>query len=98
MIPEPSFTIPKLSPGFDASITLPGSKSIALRQLAMSALVSGTSRITGIPECDDTDAMIDCLKALGVTIETQESSLLVTGPMDFGTQTVKLNARMSGAS
>ena len=98
MIPEPSFTIPKLSPGFDASITLPGSKSIALRQLAMSALVSGTSRITGIPECDDTDAMIDCLKALGVTIETQESSLLVIGPMDFGPQTVKLNARMSGAS
>ena len=98
MIPEPSFTIPKLSPGFKANITLPGSKSIALRQLAISALVTGTSRITGIPECDDTDAMIDCLKALGVTIETQGRSLLVTGPMDFGSQAVALNARMSGAS
>ena len=98
MIPEPTFTIPKLSPGFDANITLPGSKSIALRQLAISALVSGTSRIAGIPKCDDTDAMIDCLKALGVTIETQGASLLVTGPMDFGSQPVELNARMSGAS
>ena len=98
MIPEPSFTIPKLSPGFEASITLPGSKSIALRQLAMSALVSGISRITGIPECDDTDAMIDCLEALGVIIERQEGSILVTGPMDFGAKPVKLNARMSGAS
>lgn len=98
MIPEPSFTIPKLSPGFEANITLPGSKSIALRQLAISALVTGTSRITGIPECDDTDAMIDCLTALGVTVETQGASLLVTGPMNFGSQPVKLNARMSGAS
>lgn len=98
MIPDQTFAIPKLSKGFQASITLPGSKSIALRQLAISALTNGTSRIQGIPKCDDTDAMIDCLRRLGMVIDESGPETLVTGPMDFGSQTVELNARMSGAS
>lgn len=98
MIPDNTFLIPKLSPGFEATVTLPGSKSIALRQLAIAALVEGTSHITGIPKCDDTDAMIDCLRALGVAIDEDTSGTCITGPMDFGSGHVELNSRMSGAS
>ena len=98
MIPDSTFLIPKLCRGFEAFITLPGSKSIALRQLAISALVDGTSHISGIPKCDDTDAMIDCLRALGVAIDAGPAMTSVTGPMNFGSADVELNARMSGAS
>lgn len=98
MTPSKTFAIAKLSRGFQASITLPGSKSIALRQLAISALVEGVSHIKGIPACDDTDAMIDCLTALGVSIERTNNDLTVQGPMDFGEAHVTLNPRMSGAS
>ena len=98
MIPDSTFLIPKLSPGFEATVTLPGSKSIALRQLAIAALVEGKSHITGIPKCDDTDAMIDCLRALSVAIDEDATGIRVTGPMDIGSGHVELNTRMSGAS
>ena len=98
MTSSESFAITSLSRGFEASVTLPGSKSIALRQLAISALVDGVSRIKGIPACDDTEAMIDCLSALGVSIERAGNDVTVYGPMDFGDAPVSLNPRMSGAS
>jgi 3-phosphoshikimate 1-carboxyvinyltransferase len=92
------FLIPAITRSFDAEITLPGSKSIALRQLAMAALAQGKTHLTGIPECDDAQAMIDCLINLGVDIQTDGATTTVLGPMDFGEATVRLNARMSGAS
>jgi 3-phosphoshikimate 1-carboxyvinyltransferase len=92
------FLIPAIERSFDVEITLPGSKSIALRQLAMAALAHGTTRLTGIPDCDDAQAMIDCLIELGVSIETNGENTIVKGPMDLGDSTVHLNARMSGAS
>ena len=50
------FLIEKLYGPFDAQITLPGSKSIALRQLAIAALCSGSTHLTGVPDCDDSAA------------------------------------------
>jgi 3-phosphoshikimate 1-carboxyvinyltransferase len=91
------FLIPRLARGFHASLALPGSKSIALRQLAMAALVEGDSLIVGIPPCDDTEAMIECLQALQVTTEQTPEGLRLTGPMNFNDD-VALDARMSGAS
>lgn len=92
------FLVPQLRSHFDTRVTLPGSKSIALRQLAISALVDGTSIISGVPKCDDTASMIRCLQALDVKIEPNGDQLRVTGPMDFGPSTRHLNAFMSGAS
>ena len=110
MSATPRFIIPAIARPFDVQVTLPGSKSIALRQLAMSALTSGTSIVRGIPECDDTAAMLDCLAALGCTVApaeitgsspadalTREDAFAVTGPMNL-TDDVTLEARMSGAS
>lgn len=92
------FLIEKLHGPFDAHITLPGSKSIALRQLAIAALCSGSTHLTGVPDCDDSAAMIDCLNALGATVAATADGLTVTGPIDLSDTTVHLDARMSGAS
>ncbi len=93
-----SYQIPPLTKRFDTQVTLPGSKSIALRQLAMSALVNGKSTLRGIPECDDIDAMIECLGNLGAKIHQRNNELEISGPIDLSDKTVSINARMSGAS
>ncbi|MEM7079926.1 MAG: 3-phosphoshikimate 1-carboxyvinyltransferase [Pseudomonadota bacterium] len=89
--------IPTIRKPFVASIELPGSKSIALRQLAMAALTHGHSTISGVPECDDILAMLDCLRALGVQIDYDGRTVSAVGPMDLHGD-VALNLRMSGAS
>lgn len=95
------FPIPQLRTPEPSSIELPGSKSIALRQLAISALVEGTSHLSGMPPCDDIDAMLDCLERLGVGVEQTRRNnrldLRIQGPMDRLAD-VHLDARMSGAS
>ena len=70
-----SYQIPPLTKKFDTQVTLPGSKSIALRQLAISALVDGKTILSGIPDCDDIDAMIECLGILGVRIQRNKNEL-----------------------
>ena len=52
----------------DAITTVPGSKSIANRALICAALARGSSTIIGLPDGDDTQAMLQSLKKLGATI------------------------------
>ena len=93
-----TFLIPSITQPFDVSLALPGSKSIALRQLVISALCEGTSRVSGIPPCDDTDAMINCLSRLGATIERIDATTItISGPINLHND-VELDAHMSGAS
>jgi 3-phosphoshikimate 1-carboxyvinyltransferase len=54
---------------FDATVHVPGSKSITNRALPAAALAPGTSVLHGVGEGDDVEAMIECLRALGVTID-----------------------------
>lgn len=53
----------------DASLGLPGSKSLTLRDCAIAALADGTSTISFPGECDDYWRMKDCLKRLGVAVD-----------------------------
>ncbi|XOV81488.1 MAG: 3-phosphoshikimate 1-carboxyvinyltransferase [bacterium] len=92
------FIIPQISGiAQDAQLRLPGSKSIALRQLAMAALATGTSTLLGVPECDDAEAMLECIAALGADVDKRPDRIVVTGPIDLD-RDISLNARMSGAS
>lgn len=50
-------------------IDLPGSKSITNRALLLAALAQGTSTLSNVLNCDDTLAMISCLKALGIDLQ-----------------------------
>jgi 3-phosphoshikimate 1-carboxyvinyltransferase len=50
-------------------VTVPGSKSVANRALVCAALARGTSTLSGLPDGDDTSAMIDALGTLGHPVE-----------------------------
>ncbi|MDQ1531184.1 MAG: 3-phosphoshikimate 1-carboxyvinyltransferase [Microbacteriaceae bacterium] len=62
-----------------ATVVLPGSKSLTNRELVLSALASGPSRIDRPLAARDTDLMVQALQALGTRIEpTDDGGLLVT--------------------
>lgn len=46
------------------TVRLPGSKSISNRILLLSALAEGTTTASNLLESDDTERMLDSLKAL----------------------------------
>jgi len=53
----------------DASLELPGSKSLTNRELVLAALAAGPSTISGGLRARDTDLMIEALRTLGATID-----------------------------
>lgn len=63
----------------DATVGVPGSKSIANRVLVCAALADGTSTISNVPDGDDTQAMLACLAQLGLDAELVERRVTVTG-------------------
>lgn len=84
----------------EAIVRPPGSKSFTNRALVVAALASGgASRLEDPLEADDTEAMRDCLRGLGVLIDDSDEPWLVLGT---GGQLVSpdgpLNARASGTT
>ena len=66
--------------GAKGSINLPGSKSISNRTLLLAALACGTTQIRDLLKSDDTDRMLEALRALGVGVEqTGQNDFSVTG-------------------
>src|SRR5262245_37759593 len=63
------------------SIRPPGSKSITNRALVCAALAKGTSTLTGTLDSEDTRVMIECLRKLGISIESRDEgqTLIVQG-------------------
>jgi len=68
-------------PNLDATVRVPGSKSYTNRALVCAALAEGTSRLLGWLDSEDTRAMLDGLRRLGVESEIDGASgeLLVRG-------------------
>ena len=60
-------------------VTLPGSKSISNRVLLLAALSQGTTELHDLLDSDDTRVMLTALRAMGCHIETQGSSVSITG-------------------
>ncbi len=54
----------------DATVSIPGSKSLTNRALTIAALADGTSTLTGALFSDDTELMIACLQILGIRVES----------------------------
>lgn len=63
----------------DATAQLPGSKSITNRALVCAGLADGDSRLVHALDADDTVAMIEGLRALGIAVVQDEGQLDVTG-------------------
>ncbi len=57
-------------PTIDATIKVPGSKSLTQRALIAAALAEGTSELIGPLSSEDTRYTMDALQAMGVTCDT----------------------------
>jgi 3-phosphoshikimate 1-carboxyvinyltransferase len=85
----------------DATVRVPGSKSLTNRALICAALAKGVSTIDGALLADDTEAMIGCLRALDV-----DTAVIADGPTVTVTGTgppavpggARLDARLSGTT
>ncbi len=64
---------PLLSPP-DLTVAVPGSKSHTNRALICAALANGTSRLNGILLAEDTWAMLNALKELGIELVVDEAN------------------------
>jgi 3-phosphoshikimate 1-carboxyvinyltransferase len=53
--------------------SVPGSKSITNRALALAALAAGTTTVSNALFADDTQRMMDCLRALGFELRADEA-------------------------
>lgn len=71
----------EISPGAlaEATIAVPGSKSISNRALVIAAVAAGESRLHGLLDADDTTVMIRALRQLGVNVDRQPDVTTVTG-------------------
>ncbi len=87
----------------DASVHVPGSKSLTNRALVAAALARGRSTLLGALFADDTEAMLDCLVRLGIPVEADRprERILVEGCGGILPDTAAgapLDARLSGTT
>ncbi len=86
----------------DATVKLPGSKSITNRALVCAALASGDTTLTGVLFADDTEAMVEAVRSLGaeVTCLPDQATMRIRGTGGtVGTSAGTLiDARMSGTT
>jgi len=91
---------PLLHP-IDADAQLPGSKSITNRALVIAALAEGDTTLEGALFADDTEAMLGCLRDLGLAVHRDPDASRVTvtgGGGALSPGAVTLDARLSGTT
>jgi len=76
---ENTWAAPQCTGPFSASVSIPGSKSMTNRALVLSALATGRSTLTGWLRARDTALMIAGLRAMGVDIAEDGTTLVVRG-------------------
>ena len=70
----------KITPGTaSGKIKAPPSKSMAHRMLICAAMCDGVSTVRGISDCEDVQATLDCLKALGIRADIEGDTVTVYG-------------------
>ena len=100
--PDP-LPIEPLAGPVDATVVVPGSKSITNRALVCAALAPGTSTLDGVLFADDTEAMLECLGRLGVGRSTSTGAprrreVAGCGGTAAGPGRSTLDARLSGTT
>lgn len=66
----------------NATVTVPGSKSLTNRYYVLAALAQGPSRIRNALRSRDTDLMLDALRTLGAHVRIEGDDVLIT-PIPF---------------
>ena len=95
---EPSESMPVAAGPVVADVAVPGSKSIANRALVCASLARGTTKLTNVAPGDDTAAMLDCLRALGVDVELVGDVARVEGRDGTVRGGSVLDARLAGTT
>lgn len=70
-----------------ATVRLPGSKSLTNRELVLSALADGPSRLRGVVAARDTTLMVEALRSLGTGVDVGsggDEALVTPGPLRGG--------------
>ena len=80
------------------SINAPPSKSMAHRYLIGAALSKGKSVISGVDYSEDILATLDCLKALGAEIQTEDGTVIINSENFMTSADRTLNCRESGST
>lgn len=87
------------SVNISGSIDIPGSKSYTNRALIIASMINGEIKIKNPLFSDDTNAMIKCLKELGLEISKSETEIIIKGSVkDIKNKEYKLNANLSGTT
>jgi 3-phosphoshikimate 1-carboxyvinyltransferase len=87
----------------DATVRLPGSKSLTNRALVGAALAEGRSLLEGVLFADDTEAMLDGLRRLGIPVAVDHAAGRVIvdgcgGRLPATAVGARLDARLSGTT
>jgi len=79
-------------------LRMPASKSFAQRAILSAALAEGTSRLFDYSPCDDSEAALDLARSLGASVETDGSTLIISGIGPIGADLAKevINVGESG--
>ena len=86
-------------PPVDASLRVPGSKSLTNRALTVAALADGVSTLNGCLVAEDSDVMIAALRDLGLGVTQQDTTVTVSGQGgQIPAATAQLGLRLSGTS
>ncbi|MBN2507466.1 MAG: 3-phosphoshikimate 1-carboxyvinyltransferase [Verrucomicrobia bacterium] len=85
-LPELIEVVPLASP-VDATVTVPGSKSITNRALVLAALAQGETLLEGALWSDDTRVMVDALRVLGFRVD------VAPAPDDACNRTIAVQGR-----
>ncbi len=93
----------RIRPGkASGSVQAPPSKSMAHRLLLCAALSDEDSRVENMAFSEDVLATIDCIRALGKTVCTEENACILSGPgvcgYRGGAETLTLPVRESGST
>ena len=78
MLSIPFIDLPPLQSAA-GTVRLPGSKSISNRVLLLAALCDGTTLVQDLLASEDTQVMLDALRALGCAVEPDGSAVRITG-------------------
>jgi 3-phosphoshikimate 1-carboxyvinyltransferase len=93
------YRVRPLTKPLHAVVHVPGSKSVANRALVCAALADGLSRLSNVPDGDDTEAMIECLRGLGVTVDRDGHDTVVQGSGGvLATEPAAVHARLAGTT
>jgi 3-phosphoshikimate 1-carboxyvinyltransferase len=86
------------SPSLRGVVSMPGDKSISHRALMHAALAQGTSRIQNFLHAGVTEAMMRCVRDLGVDLATQDDGALIVHGGQLRSPATNLDCGNSGAT